>query len=129
MDKETFIILMKSKKWELDTMVEEAGTIQFKRGRFILHFYEKDIEHITEDLFDDVFKSRTAHIHFFEDWKDAFVGSEFLIPVVEKEMDVREHMLCQKIVANLAAIKNGLGTVDGMIASFTDAAYPPRPKS
>lgn len=123
MNKESFICKMKEEGWEFEDTTNKQSMVltsdaanlgpikyppnEFKRGNFLVYVEDTSIENCTDEGFDDYFKELTKGYHFYDDWKKAFIGSEFLIPVVEKELKEREYMMISRHYSNLKMVQNG----------------------
>lgn len=130
MNKETFITLMGEKEYRFggkpDTSRMKtddpdfdwksyADTNQFVRGHCIIHATDKDIDDLSEENFEEWYEEHSKVYHFPNDWKKKFKGSEFLIPVVEKEFETRKSMLTGDFIIDLKMIDEGRYTLKEVI--------------
>lgn len=124
---EAFVVRMKNEGWELLEPVDTSrGMVlrsepqveykkfdySFQRGCFIVNVYDRDVVPLADDDFDAYLKRITTGFHFFDDWKKAFVGSEFLIPVVEEELNQRLIMNLHSFSTKLFSVAQGLCTLE-----------------
>lgn len=93
---------------------------RFERGSFSVFVSDEEIGYLDEKGFDSFFSGLTKGFHFYEDWKKAFKGSEFLIPVVEQELDKRKSLLIQQFTSKLYGIKDSYYTVDEVMEQYTE---------
>jgi hypothetical protein len=128
-NKETFIAKMKQKGWDFE-VPDYSNTISpkesivvgktpdngFWKGSYGVFVRNEDIEMLLEGNFEAFFEKLTGAFHFWDDWKESFKGSEFLIPVVEKELKIREHFAEQKLYNRLVGLKEGMYDLDESIA-------------
>ena len=139
MKKEVFIAYMKDEEYKFlgkpDTSNQasddpnfnwekHASQNQFQRSHSIISATDQEIENLMEVEFKDWFEEKSKFYHFYNDWKKKFKGSEFLIPVVEKEIIIRLRMLYGDFAAKLFGIKEGDYDIDKVIAQYQSKAEP-----
>lgn len=127
MNKEKFNILMLNENWEYQGKPDISNSAsddpdfnwenyseqnQYIRGNCFISITDEEIEKLSENNFDSWFKEKSQYYYFKDDWKKAFKGSEFLIPIVEKELENRKRFQMQKQIITLEYIKNNITTCD-----------------
>lgn len=135
MNLETFNALMKKEGWELEAestaeyykhgmsdqpMDFSVPSKPYIKGNVIIHIADKDICELVESNFDEFLSKHLVGFHFFDDWKKKFVGSEFLIPIVEKELLVREQLLVSRFHSRLFGIKEGFFNLEESIQHYNE---------
>lgn len=130
MNKETFNSMMLENGWEFigkpdvstemstdpnTNWEERAKQNQYKRSMFIIYATDEDIEKLDMTTFYEWFKEMSRGFWFPNDWRKAFKGSEFLEPVVEKEIRMSKHMTLNDLLADLHYVKEGRKSIDEVI--------------
>ena len=130
MNRETFDILMLDEGWKCigkpdvanemscDQNVDwesRAKQIQYQRGMCLIFTTDEEIEQFNDESFIKWFIKKSSGYYFRDDWKKAFKGSEFLIPVVEKELEQRKKSNMDDALRNLFMIQRGNLTIDTAI--------------
>ena len=132
---ETFNALMEEEEWKYKGKPDTRSMMspdpdfnwkkhseqnQYQRGICIIGATDEEIEAIDEDKFPEWFEEHRMGYHFYEDWKKKFKGSEFLIPVVERELDMRKLFTYQEVEGRLLMVKHGNQTIDEVISHFSE---------
>lgn len=129
MNKEVFILKMQKEGWEFlgkpDVGSEESSAPidwknraqqnQFKRGMCLTFATDQEIDDLAEEQFDIWFDDHAGVYYFKNDWKKKFKGSEFLIPVVEKEIELREKFAREDILIRLQMIRDSDKSLNELI--------------
>lgn len=132
MNKNTFIQKLSERNWEFlgkpdvtkmaSTDPNENWELVARRNELcrsgcLSWITDEEIEAIPEDGFELWFENNLADKYYFKgDWKHKFKGSEFLIPVVEKELKQNErYFVSSKVFPKLFDLKEGKCTADDLI--------------
>lgn len=99
-----------------------ASQNEFKRGICMIFATDEEIANIEDGKFIDWYKEHSKYYHFNNDWKKKFKGSEFLIPVVDKEIETRIRMETADFVTRLYTIKDGVCDIDLAIEEYNKKA-------
>lgn len=137
MNKDTFIDLMNQAEWEYigkPNVANMAGITsdgseinwqayasqnQFLRGNCVASITDQEIDDLDEKKYKIWFSEYVECYYFKDDWKKAFVGSEFLIPIVEHEFKMRERWTKDDFSIQLLDLKSGKTTVDELIEKIS----------